>query len=108
MIPDYIGDFDPYDTLKQLDREVLELKRNLITTVENQKVLDLKLDDILRQLRKMPGESTKSYDAYTEFETKSHSEDFDLDHHGGKIQAESSKIKKLIQQLTGTLGKRQR
>lgn len=100
MIPDYIGDFDPYDTLKQLDREVLELKRNLITTIENQKVLDHKLDDILRQLRKMPCESTKSYDAYTEFETKTHSEDFDLDHQGGEVQVKSLQIKNLLKKLS--------
>ena len=99
MLNDLMGDFDPYETLKQLDQEVLELKQNLKKTIANQEVLDHKLDDILRALRQMPQGAIESYLPYTEREIRDHSEYFDTDHHGGKVKVESSRIKELIKNL---------
>lgn len=94
-----MGDFDPYETLKQLDQEVLELKQNLTKAIKNQEVLDGKLDDILRALRQMPQGGVESYLPYSEREIRDHSDCFDQDHHGGKVKTDSLKIKALIQSL---------
>ena len=40
MFNTFMGDFDPYETLKQLDQEVLELKQNLNKAIKYQEVLD--------------------------------------------------------------------
>jgi len=95
-----MGDFDPYETLKTLDQEVLELKQNLKKTIANQEVLDGKLDDILRALRKMPQGEMESYLPYSEREIRDHSVCFDSDHHDGKVKTDSTKIKELIKSLT--------
>lgn len=99
MINPFMGDFCPYETLKTLDQEVLELKQNLTRTMSNQEVLDGKLDDILRALRQMPKGHAEPYLPYTEREIKDHSVLFDDDHQGGKYKVESSKIKQLIKNL---------
>ena len=102
--PPPIGDYDPYDTLKNLDQKVLELEQNLRHYIENQQSLDNQLSDIARALRLLPGEPVVPYVEYNAREKKNHSQYFDEDHQGGKFRQESSRIKELIKNL----GKRPR
>ena len=104
MIPEYIGEFDPYTTLKELDTKMDELKMNLQRYISNQQVLDSKLDDIARVLRMMPKDPVMPYLAHDDKEKSIQSEEVDRAHQGGKFRQESSRIKELLKNL----GKRPR
>ena len=104
MLPEYIGEFDPYTTLQELDTKVDELEMNLQRYIHNQQVLDGKLDDIARVLRMMPNDPVMPYLAHDDKEKRIQAEGFDMDHQGGKFRQESSRIKELLKNL----GKRPR
>lgn len=94
-----IGDFDPYTTLKELDTKMDELEMNLQRYIQNQQVLDGKLDDIARVLRMIPDDPIMPYLELDDKEKRRQAEDFDTSHQGGRFRQDSSRIKELLRNL---------
>ena len=89
--------WDPYETLKMLDRRLTEQECNLIQYTKNQKILDAKLNDIAVALKVMPRENVGPCESLDPYHVTEHSECFDYDH--SKLKLNSQGLKAMINRL---------
>lgn len=99
MFKPFIGEYDPYDTLKTLHQEVQELKEKYEGLKENQKVIDAKLDEILRAVTIMPDKNIETPYSWSSHDKAEHGKVFDEDHKGGEYKEKSQQIKALLRRL---------
>ncbi len=91
-------DFDPYNTLKTLYKEVKEIQDNLSDYMLNQKILDKKLDAIYREIGMMPKDKQCfTYEKNTVEENQWH--EFDFDCHHDSMKEKSNRVKQLLNNL---------
>lgn len=99
MINPFIGEYDPYDTLKTVHQELEELKQKYEGLKKNQLVLDSKLDDIMRSMQMMPNTNVETPHNWSSHDRAEHGKIFDEDHRGGEYKEKSQQIKALLRRL---------
>ena len=99
MFNKFIGDYDPYDTLKTVHQDLEELKVKYEGLKKNQLVIDSKLDDIMRAVQIMPTENVEIPHNWSSHDKSEHSKIFDEDHKGGEFKTNSMQIKTVLRRL---------